>query len=216
MTSPVPPTGPQTGPPTALPRRPPSPIKLGLAATLVFGALAIVYALFQAIGNPAPAGGLQRFAKGDLAKLEVIPTPPTQPDLPFTDAEGGRRTLADFRGKVIMVNLWATWCAPCVAELPSLGALAAAMKAQPFEIIAISLDDAGDASFAKDFLARHAGADLAFYHDPSYKIPFEARARGVPTTILYDRSGQEIARLAGEADWASPEAKALIAAALAS
>lgn len=205
----------QSAPPAAQPPRPPALIKAGLWATLAVGVLAIVYALFQAIGNPAPTGGLQRFAKGALAKLETIPTPPPQPDLPFTDAAGQTRTLADFRGKVVMVNLWATWCAPCVAELPSLGALAAAKQGQPFEIVAISLDEASDAAYAKDFLARHTNNNLSFYHDPSYKIPFEARARGVPTTILYDRAGQEIARLAGEADWASEEAKALVAAAIA-
>lgn len=154
--------------------------------------------------------GFERFAVGALSKLEVIgDEAPAQPQETFTDAAGAEVRLADFRGQVVVLNLWATWCPPCVEEMPTLAALQRAYP-EGVKVLALSVDRVGDKAMAERMLADLSGGALSFYHDPSYAVAFAARARGFPTTVVYDPQGREVARLAGSADWASPEARALI------
>jgi len=139
-----------------------------------------------------------------------VPQPPNS----FAGPDGVPTQLSAFHGKVVLVNLWATWCAPCVTEMPTLAALQQGMGEKDFKVVAISVDKANEAEAAKKELADLSKGNLAFYHDPKMAIVYPLKARGFPTSILYDRQGKELARLAGEADWNSPEARALIQAAM--
>jgi thiol-disulfide isomerase/thioredoxin len=198
------------------------PINKSLIGPGLLGMCAVVgflYALFMGVpnlsgGKGGPDMDFAQFRTGSLQSLEVLATPPALPQASFTGPEGGPATLADKKGKVILVNLWATWCAPCVTEMPTLAKLHNAFKDRGFEVIAVSVDRPDTAQKAKTELARLSGKTLTFYHDPQMAIVFPMKARGFPTSVLYDRQGRELARLAGEADWSAPEAKALIEAAL--
>ena len=117
-------------------------------------------------------------------------------------------TLADFKGDVILVNFWATWCAPCVAEMPSLSKLQAHYADTDFEVVAISLDFEREP--ARKFLERLSIINLPLYHEGTHEIKKEAQVRGLPVSILYNANGRELARISGEVEWDSTEAKALI------
>ncbi len=197
------------------PQKPPkTPLAWRLAGILaLIGAAAVLYVLFQSVSKPTEAG-FARFSRGGLAKLVALPEPPPQPGTAFTDAGGSARTLKDFRGQVVVLNLWATWCAPCVEEMPTLAALAGRFAGEPVRVVALSVDRAGDNAFAQRRLAKLSGGRLAFFHDPTYAVAFDAQTQGFPTTIVYSKDGRELARLAGAADWSGPEAAALIEAAL--
>jgi thiol-disulfide isomerase/thioredoxin len=157
---------------------------------------------------------LGRFAKGELAKLEVKADAPKQPDIMFIDEHGGRHTLAEFRGKVLVVNLWATWCAPCVKEMPSLDRLAADRASDKVAVVAISFDRGVED--ARKFYDEKGVKSLALYLDSSTAMAHLLGVDGIPITVIYDPEGRELARLAGGggANWDSPEAHALIDAAV--
>ncbi|RIJ64930.1 TlpA family protein disulfide reductase [Brevundimonas sp. LPMIX5] len=152
---------------------------------------------------------LAAFAKGSLAALQT-PASPAAPDYVFKTADGADVRLADFAGKVTVVNLWATWCAPCRIEMPTLAALADHYKARDdFAVVAVSMDLDKTADEARDFIAQNAPLD--FYIDPKFQLAFEFPGKGaMPQTIVMDRQGRVRAVLTGEADWAGPEARALI------
>jgi thiol-disulfide isomerase/thioredoxin len=175
----------------------------------------ILYGVYRAV--PISQGGkdLASFAAGPLKGLEIAKDPVPQPPNSFAGPDGAPTQLGAFHGKVVLVNLWATWCAPCVTEMPTLAALQQGMDEKDFKVVAISVDKANEAEAAKKELAELSKGSLAFYHDPKMAIVYPLKARGFPTSILYDRQGKELARLAGEADWNSPEARALIQAAMA-
>jgi thiol-disulfide isomerase/thioredoxin len=137
------------------------------------------------------------------------------PSTPFKDAAGTTHTLADFKGKVTLVNFWAIWCPPCKAEIPSLAALARAEAGKPVAVVTINLGKAEDETAGRAFITRNP--PLAFYTDPSYSLAYALKppAGDLPVTVLYDKHGVERARLAGGADWSTPEAKAVVAALLA-
>ncbi|MBU3920631.1 MAG: TlpA family protein disulfide reductase [Alphaproteobacteria bacterium] len=134
----------------------------------------------------------------------------------FNGPDGAEADLAAFRGKTILVNYWATWCPPCEKEMPSLGALQAARGGDTFEVVAISIDADEDVDFARRRLTELGAASIAFRHAPLDRgdIVYGAGVQGFPTSILYGPDGLEIARLAGEADWAAAEAVQFIDAAL--
>jgi thiol-disulfide isomerase/thioredoxin len=194
-----------------------TPKKRYLWVVVLIGAIVLaglVYGVYRALPNLSGSTDYTRFKTGSLASLEVLPEPPLQPVTTFFDAQAKPTTLSAFRGKVVLVNLWATWCAPCVMEMPTLAGLQSRFNSQDFLIVAISVDrdDTRDAAIAQ--LASLSKGKLSFNHDPKMAVVFPMKARGFPTSVLYDREGKEIARLAGEADWNSPQAQALIAAAL--
>lgn len=136
------------------------------------------------------------------------------PDFAFADPDGGDRTLADFAGRPIVVNLWATWCAPCVAEMPTLDRLAAASGKTGPVVLTISQDTQGMAA-VRPFFAKHALPHLTAYADPDNHFGFHYATGQLPTTVLYDRDAREIARVVGAMDWESQEGKDLIAEATA-
>jgi thiol-disulfide isomerase/thioredoxin len=184
----------------------------GVAA---LGVAAFLYAVFAGLSKPE-TGGFERFATGSLKKLEVLDKPPAQARTTLQTADGYAARLSDFRGQVVVMNLWGTWCAPCVAEMPTLGALQRAYAHQPLQVVAVNLDPVKLRAKAVEQLDRLTEGSLKFYTDPTLAIAFESGAsRGMPVTVIYAKDGRELARLFGAADWSSPEARALIEAALA-
>ncbi len=168
-----------------------------------------VYAIAGLSGNvaaatdkAAPASGLQNFV------LKSVPAP--LPQVQFQDAAGAFHDLSEFNGKVILVNFWATWCAPCRAEMPSLDRLQQAMGGKDFEVVIISLDRAGYDKAAA-FLNEIGVKNLTTFIDPGIKAARKLGALGLPVSLLLNRKGDEIGRLTGPAEWDSAEAKALIA-----
>ena len=155
-----------------------------------------------------PKTGIDRFSQDSLKKLTVLTEPPPQPVLSFRDASGAEMRLSDYHGKVVLLNVWATWCPPCIAEMPTLNRLQERRGGADFEVVTISLDRT--ALEAKAFLEDAGLSSLSAWHDETYRLNGAARLPGLPTTILYDRAGREVARLSGEAIWDSPEALALI------
>lgn len=186
-----------------------------MAAALIVGVAGVVYVTRGSLSKPGPAKTeLASLKTGGMEKLELVSTPKPPPAASFVDGAGKAVTLADFKGKVVVVNLWATWCAPCKKEMPTLAKLAGDYAGKPVEVAAVSVDSASATAAAKQFIAEHK--PLAFYQDAKLALPFafSPPAQGFPTTILYDKAGMERARVIGEADWSSPEAKKVIDALL--
>jgi thiol-disulfide isomerase/thioredoxin len=129
------------------------------------------------------------------------------PAMPFSAPGGGAATLGAFRGKPVLLNLWATWCAPCIKELPSLDMLAAQGKVH---VVAVSEDMGGDAQ-VQPFWKAHGLKTLIAYTDAKNRLMSAVEASELPTTILYDSQGKEVWRASGGFDWTGPEAAALIA-----
>jgi thiol-disulfide isomerase/thioredoxin len=158
-------------------------------------------------------GSLRARATGTMAAFLVHDRRKDIAPFSFRDAAGADRTLADFKGRTVLLNLWATWCAPCRKEMPDLAQLQKDLGGEDFEVLALSLDIKGaDASAA--FLKQTGAGNLALYTDANSASLAALQALGLPVTILIDRDGKEAGRLLGPANWASDEAKALIKAAL--
>jgi thiol-disulfide isomerase/thioredoxin len=166
-------------------------------------------------GCSKPGGELKGLAVGPMAKLVTPAKPTIEPDIAFTGPDGKPMKLADLKGQVVVVNLWATWCAPCKEEMPSLAKLAKAYEGKGVTVIAISVDKDSEIPKAKEFLQSHG--DLAFYNDPEMRMVFglKPQAEGLPTTLIYDKAGKEQARLSGGADWSTDQARKVMDAVLA-
>ncbi len=175
----------------------------------VAGAAAALYVIPGCSSNP---GDLKSLATGQMKSLTVEVSPAPAPAAPFTDAAGKTHTLAEFKGKVVVLNLWATWCAPCVEEMPTLAKLQTATQGQPVAIVPVSVDAADDVANAQAFIAKRP--PLPFYSDPKYGLAFAFKppAEGLPTTVLIDAAGNVRARVSGGADWSGPDAQKVIAA----
>ncbi len=128
----------------------------------------------------------------------------TLPDFTFTDAEGAERRVADFAGQGLLLNFWATWCPPCVAEMPALDRLHAQLKAEGFAVLALSSDRGGRAQVAP-FYARLGLSHMGIWLDPRGAAGRLLGVRGLPTSVIVDRQGREVARLEGAAEWDAPE-----------
>lgn len=160
---------------------------------------------------------LKPLAKGEVAALQVREAPEQLAGLAFSAPDGKAMSLESFRGKAILLNLWATWCAPCRHEMPALDRLQAELGSADFEVVAVNIDTRNPEK-PKQFLEEVKVTHLAHYTDASAKIFQDlkamGRAFGMPTTILMDKNGCELAYLAGPAEWSSPEALAFVRAAL--
>ena len=180
----------------------------------LIGVAAVVYITVQsstkppvvATGPKAPPAEVHDVAR----KLEHPSDGAAPPAYTFYDAAGKPKTLADLKGKVLVVNLWATWCGPCKIEMPQLVRLAAAYHGKPVQVVEISIDKPEALAEAKAFIGQHA--PLAFYNDPAAKLPWALTppAAGMPTTVIYGKDGFERGRISGEADWAGAGAKSVI------
>jgi thiol-disulfide isomerase/thioredoxin len=194
---------------------PQKPWALWAALTLLAaGAIAVLYVVFAAASKPDTQGGLSRFARGDMARLYVMEAPPPLPTRTLRDAQGAETTMAAYQGEVVVLNLWATWCAPCMEEMPSLAAMQRNFEGR-IRVVPISVDSEGDREKAIADLARLSGGSLPFLQDMTRGVLFDLQAAGMPVTIIYGREGQELARLAGGADWSSEDATRLMEAVLA-
>ncbi|MEZ5686759.1 MAG: TlpA disulfide reductase family protein [Paracoccaceae bacterium] len=171
----------------------------------------VLYTALALGANAATAADLETLKAGDMRKLVVYEAPLELPDLPFLDAAGAERRLADYRGKVLVVNFWAVWCAPCRAEMPSLDRLQAELGGDDFEVLAIATGRNPPPKVER-FLQEVGVSNLALYTDAQQKLARSMGIAGLPVTVLIDRDGREVARLIGEAAWDGPDAKAIIAA----
>lgn len=194
-----------------------------IIAAAVIIVVAAVYLIVGPLGNgtggggaPAgggEAGGLAPYANGAMANFkQEVPAKPV-PDLAFKDGDGKDVRLSDFRGKLILLNLWATWCVPCREEMPALNRLQAAKGSDRFQVLALSVDLNGH-DLARSFLAELKADHIALYNDPTARASFTMKAFGLPTTVLVSPDGKEVGRLVGPAHWDGSEAQALIEAAL--
>ena len=162
--------------------------------------MAAAFVLVASMVGPA---GL-RAAESDGLKLgEFIPagSPQPAPEISFTDMEGKTATLADFKGKFVLLNLWATWCQPCLKEMPSLLTMQARIG-PALTVLAVSEDHAG-AKVVQPFLAKHDLDKLRVYLDPKSTVVHAFEARGLPTSILIDAEGKVLGKVEGGADWDS-------------
>jgi len=167
--------------------------------------------LASAFAAGAALGPSRALASDGIGKFSVLKEPKPAPKLEFLDANEAKIGLENFRGKVVVMNLWATWCAPCREEMPSLDKLQARLGGPDMEVVAISVDRAG-LTKSKAFLDDIGAKSLALYADPSMKILRLLGVPGLPVTIVFDREGRELGRLLGTAEWDGPGAVALIRA----
>ena len=207
-------------------------ILLGIAAVagMLAGALAVyvkgsgdgnavtAQAKVDCAGAVALAARLEPLAKGELAAFRTVDAPDLVRDLAFKAPDGSDTSVAAFAGKTVLVNLWATWCVPCRAEMPALDRLQAELGSDHFSVVAVNVD-VRNPERAHAFLDEIGVSKLAFYADPSMAIFNDLKRRGLalglPTTILVDGKGCRIGGIEGPAAWDSDEAKALVRAALA-
>jgi thiol-disulfide isomerase/thioredoxin len=196
------------------------------AASVAVLGLAAVYGIGGLGRNAADAGcrpalaTAQRvapLAHGEVAAVSVADEARHVPPLTFRDANGAAKSLADFKGRVVLLNLWATWCVPCRKEMPSLAALEQKLGGPRFEVVAVNIDTR-DTDKPKAWLHEAGVSGLAYYADTSAHVFQElkavGKAIGMPTSLLIDGEGCEIASLAGPAEWSSDDAVALVQAAL--
>jgi thiol-disulfide isomerase/thioredoxin len=160
---------------------------------------------------------LKPLAKGELAAVGVSDAPKPGPVITFTGPDGQAKTLADFKGKTVLVNLWATWCVPCRQEMPALDKLQTELGGQDFEVVAINVDTRNPDK-PKAWLQENGIRNLAYYADPAGKLlqtlQKSGHVVGLPTTFVVDASGCEVALLKGPAEWSSPDALAFMRTAL--
>ena len=154
--------------------------------------------------KPLAAGSMQ-----DLAALRPARKDAAVPEVHFTAADGAARTLADYAGHGVVLNLWATWCPPCVAEMPALDRLARELRAERVAVLALS-SDRGGAAVVERFYKERGIRDLAVLLDPRGEASRALGARGLPTTLVIDRKGRERVRVEGPADWAAPASVGVI------
>ena len=217
---------PETTPPASAKRR---RLPMAVAAALAVGVIGLagVYAIG---GMKRGAGGdpvctaavdlakkIAPLAHGEVAALTMATTPLRLPDLAFEDAEGKAKKLSDWRGKTVLLNLWATWCVPCRKEMPALNELQAKLGGKDFDVVAVNIDTR-DLEKPKNFLKDANLTRLGYFSDHKAKVFQDlkaiGRALGMPTSVLIDAQGCEIATIAGPAEWASDDAVKLIKAAM--
>src|SRR6478672_6327313 len=217
-----------------MPEMPPSrpaptrriPLAIGAVVAVGVIGLGAFYGLsgFKRAGGDPSCGKAVELARkiaplahGEVAALTMATAPLRLPDLAFEDAEGKPRKLSEWRGKTVLVNLWATWCVPCRKEMPALDNLQAKLGGKDFEVVAVNIDTR-DPEKPKNFLKESNLTRLGYFTDQKAKVFQELKATGkalgMPTSILIDAKGCEIANIAGPAEWASDDAIKLIKAAV--
>lgn len=170
-------------------------MRFGAAAALVgVAAVAAGIGLYFALPQQEGPGGVNQAGT----------KPKPLPELQFQDGTGRARSLADFRGKVVLLNIWATWCTPCREEMPALDRLQTRLGGTEFEVVALSIDQQG-AQAVRKFYDEVGVKALALYIDPSAQAGFKLATIGLPTTVIVDRAGREVGRRVGPAEWDAPK-----------
>ena len=174
--------------------------------------LGLLYTALVAGANPALAGpeDISALRDGDMKKLVVHDTPVATSDAAFDlEDDGGKGTLEDYRGKYVLLNFWATWCAPCRKEMPQLDALQKEFGGDAFEVVTIASGRNSPDGISRFF--EEAGVEnLPRHQDPKQALASQMGIFGLPITVLIDPEGREIARLRGDADWAGDSARAIV------
>lgn len=176
----------------------------GIVAIIVIAWVFISWAFVSNDGdhaNPPLTGWMKNFTP--------VAAPAPAPEFTFQDRDGKSLSLGDFRGKLVLVNFWATWCGPCIREMPTFIRLQQKLGGEDFQIVALSEDRKGWAVIAP-FITENNLGPLPAYHDPRGKASRALGVKGLPTTILFGRHGRELGRLAGVAEWDSDEVVAHI------
>ena len=191
--------------------------RLLIAATTVASAVVLLFVGLEygsqhlspetAVRQPAPATGST--GSGNRLELSVFDQPHALPEVRFQDDQGRDLTLGDFRGRVVVLNVWATWCVPCRKEMPTLDRLQARLGGKDFLVVALSIDRKG-VEAVRGFYQEVGVENLAMYVDPSGRGSRGLGLPGVPTTLLIDQEGREVARKMGEAEWDGPEMVSLV------
>ncbi|HWP16052.1 MAG TPA: TlpA disulfide reductase family protein [Xanthobacteraceae bacterium] len=194
-------------------------IAAAAVAAVVTGAAIYGIGAMQRNVDPActPSAELAKrlapLARGEVAAINIATEPQKLPDLTFKDASGEPRKLADFKGRTVLLNLWATWCVPCRKEMPALDALQTKLGDDKFQVVAVNIDTR-NLEKPKAWLDEIGIKGLGYFADPSAKVFQDlkaiGKALGMPTTLLVDPQGCELGVLAGPAEWASDDAIKLI------
>ncbi|NHQ74470.1 TlpA family protein disulfide reductase [Roseovarius gahaiensis] len=159
----------------------------------------------------ADTAALEALREGDMKKLNFHDTPQAVSATPFERVDGSTGTLADFKGKHVVLNFWATWCAPCRKEMPMLSELQTELGSDTFEVVTLATGRNPPPAMKKFF--DEIGVDnLPLHRDPKSQIAREMGVFGLPITVILDPEGQEIARMRGDAHWNSDSAKAILTA----
>lgn len=182
-------------------------ILVSLAAGVpVLVALAVASVIY--IRGAEPSGGAisgrPKVAAASSTSFVVHEAPRSLPGITFEDGNGQSLSLADFDGKTVLLNIWATWCLPCREEMPALDALEAELGDPGFQVVPLSVDRAGPDAVRK-FYSEIGIRQLGLYIDASMRSSFDLAAPGLPTTLLIDAQGREVGRLIGPAEWDAPE-----------
>lgn len=165
-------------------------VSAALLAAVSVGAVGLGFGLAPERSAPAASGAL------------AVDRPGPAPEISFSDAVGNSLTLTDFRGKVVLLNLWATWCAPCVEEMPSLDRLQARLGGEDFQVLALSLDRGGMEVVQRFYEANGLGS-LDIYLDRGGRSPMDMKVPGLPASFVIDRDGRIVGRVLGAHDWDS-------------
>lgn len=179
-------------------------------------AIAIAVGLFVAAPNAQAADistmqAVSDMREGDMRKLNFHSTPKDVSSNAFISEEGGEMTLQAYEGKIVLLNFWATWCAPCRHEMPMLSELQTQLGGDSFEVVTIATGR-NMVPAMKKFFDEIGVENLPQHRDPKQKLARDMAVLGLPATLIIDAKGQEIARLQGDADWSSENARAIVAA----
>jgi thiol-disulfide isomerase/thioredoxin len=189
-------------------------VMIATAAACALIGFAAIYVTFGPADNRlAFAATGEKLNRGEMATFVFKKSPEPLTAFTFQDAGGKERTIADWKGKVVLLNLWATWCGPCRKEMPGLDRLQKTLGSDKFEVLALAVDRAGPDK-ARRFLEETKVERLPLYIDTTARAGSALRAIGMPTTLLLDAEGREIGRLVGPAEWDSEDALRLIKAQL--
>ncbi len=204
-------------------QRPPIAV-IAIVTIVVLAFIGLVsWRLLAKSGSPAPGaeaaatnaptaaqakGPLAVYATGALAKLVTNETPVTIDDISFIDRDQKPVKLSDFKGQVVVLNVWATWCAPCRFEMPTLAKLQAHYAGKGVKILPLSVDTEDKFADVKSFM--DVQQPLEVYADQNFQAPSKYKITGMPGTLILDKQGRQVARLDGEAKWDTPEVQALL------
>ncbi len=175
--------------------------------------MAFLYLGLAVSANAADVTAAKAALSGDMLKLRFHEVPQTTAFVRFQDFDGNPLSMAEYQGKLTVVNFWATWCAPCRKEMPHLAELQTEFGGETFDVVTIATGRNNPAAMVR-FFDQIGVENLPLHRDPKGKLAQSLGVTGLPTTVVFDAEGRELARMVGDANWASDSAKAMIRALL--